>query len=120
MSGFCNGCGGCCNPVTIPRRNSKTAIRKKAVVFTNSDPERVKEWILHDLTRISKEEAFRRRPALAPSHTNAPGVFYYECRHFDPVTHGKLPVESGVSLVELPDCSYAEDLISVLLPGEKP
>lgn len=130
MIGRCTGCGGCCDPVIIPRRMvTKTRVAGDPdlmpVAPGASDGERCRSWIRDDLTRISRTEALRRRPAIALGATS--GQFFYACRHYDRETrrcldydnrpsicrgfpwYGKEP--TAAALEYLPECGYREDLV---------
>lgn len=71
----CLRCGACCDPVVL--RASKRLIRSEQQYASD-------EFILRHWRRVSKEEAFRRRPILRQFHV--PGRFYYDCRWFDRIT----------------------------------
>lgn len=77
----CNGCGGCCHPVTLPFTQMEAAQAR------NLDP-RERHWILHELTPMSRREA----KALAPwafntliygGSLNNSLPFYYRCMWYD-------------------------------------
>ena len=129
--GKCTGCGGCCNPVTLPRHSvTKSRIKGEPEwqfsAPDGDDPERCKTWVRDDLRRISQGEALRRRPSLAIDPSWNRGVFFYECRHYDSALrqcrdyenrpsicrgfpwYGKEPIAD--TLEALPDCGYREDL----------
>ena len=84
--GHCTGCGGCCNPVVIPRESvTKTRIK--------TEP----KWVFFYECRHYNIET---RQCL--DYENRPSI----CRGFP--WYGKEPVVS--TLDELPDCGYREDL----------
>jgi Fe-S-cluster containining protein len=68
----CTRCGACCDPVVL--RATKSEIRGDRQFASD-------EFILRYWRRVSKEEAFRRRPILRRFH--APGRYYYDCVWFD-------------------------------------
>ncbi len=71
----CRRCGDCCDPVVL--RATKGQIRADRHYASD-------EFILQYWHRVSKEEAFRRRPILRRYHF--PGRFYYDCVWFDHTT----------------------------------
>jgi len=128
--GSCTGCGGCCYPVVLPRHISKAHLKAEPgfrfVAPGGADADRCKQWVLEDLTRISRAEALRRRPALAMNPLANSGQFFYECRQYDVETRKCRDYENRPSIcsgfpwyglgpvaetiVDLPDCGYREDL----------
>jgi len=71
----CRQCGECCDPILL--RSTKRAIRADRSMASD-------EFILSHWRRISKDEAFIKRPLLRASHY--PGRYYYVCDRFDPTT----------------------------------
>lgn len=90
MATECNGCGGCCDPVTS--------------IFTPSDlarlppdavDDRTRRWLLHDLERIPRREGLAASPHLTgggrttfsmDGRTGQPVVafsVFYRCRLYD-------------------------------------
>ena len=108
----CLLCGTCCDPILL--RSTKRAIRADRSLEGD-------EFILRHWRRISKQEAFNKRPILRESHY--PGRCYYMCDRFDATTrrclaHEKRPpicrafpsnlrVERRpLRLRSFPDCGY--------------
>lgn len=80
MVAACNGCGCCCDPVTLP-------VTQLEVLRAKGIPWRTREWILEDLRPISRRTAKEKAPWLFGRLTeriieNALPMFY-ECRWFD-------------------------------------
>jgi len=71
----CLLCGTCCDPIML--RSTKRAILRGPSLEGD-------EFILKHWHRISKQEAFRRRPILCGFHY--PGRCYYLCDQFDPAS----------------------------------
>lgn len=79
-------CGSaCCSPVMLPFTQAY------ARDFMNLD-DRIRDWVLNDLTRIPNREGYTRAPWYrgAAMTRDAAGEdlampLFYECRHFDPV-----------------------------------
>jgi hypothetical protein len=81
----CRLCGDCCDPILL--RSTKRQIRVDRSLEGD-------EFILRHWRRISKEDAFRKRPILRASHYR--GRCYYVCDRFDVITrrciaHGARP-----------------------------
>lgn len=94
----CNGCGGCCNPVAL----AVTVSEAMALLPTDSaiprrpgeqriDP-RTRQWIIHELTPITKRQAVELRPELEGRRTSirlGDGTYsprptrYYRCRWYE-------------------------------------
>lgn len=68
----CVRCGECCDPILL--RATKREIRADRSLEGD-------EFILRHWRRISKDEAFHKRPILRESHDR--GRFYYTCDQFD-------------------------------------
>lgn len=86
----CNGCGSCCDPVTLPFTQAEAAQMR-----LGSIDERTREWVLLELRPLSRREGLRRAPWLAGKATvamddegNVTAVYstFYECSNLDPVT----------------------------------
>jgi Fe-S-cluster containining protein len=78
----CNTCGACCDPVTLP------FTQQEAIEATGLMP-RTRDWILHDLTPISRKEAKRKAAWVWSDRIGAKKMsevmqFFYRCRWFDP------------------------------------
>jgi Fe-S-cluster containining protein len=74
-------CGACCDPVTLP-------VTQLEVMRAPGVDYRIRDWILKDLTPISRREAKQKAPWLFGqlsefSVENALPMFY-RCRWFDP------------------------------------
>jgi Fe-S-cluster containining protein len=71
----CRRCGDCCDPILL--RATKREIRADRSLEGD-------EFILRHWRRVSKDEAFRKRPLLRASHYT--GRCYYVCDRFNPTT----------------------------------
>lgn len=124
----CNGCGGCCSPVSLAWTQDDVS----RMLPTQIDA-RTRHWVLHELHPLTRREAVAATPWLQGLQTYAVrnGVLvldrptYYRCDHYDedtkmcgdydnrpqvcrdhPTYRGK--VQPGACLP--PGCSYRADL----------
>jgi Fe-S-cluster containining protein len=77
----CNGCGACCDPVTL-------SVTQLEVIRAKGVSSRTREWILHDLSPMSRREAKAKAGWLwsrTIGETLIENVmpFFYRCRWFD-------------------------------------
>jgi Fe-S-cluster containining protein len=81
----CNGCGSCCDPVTIPYTKLDAATD-----YTLDD--RTRRWVLDDLTPMSRRDVLDREPWLLDKSTRLSAAvdggdlfvpYFYSCRWFD-------------------------------------
>lgn len=85
----CNGCGSCCDPVTLPWTQRQVQMTLPGSIM---DAE-TRRWVLEDLTPISRREGLRRTPwlqregavviAFMGDEVIVDAHSYYDCKHFD-------------------------------------
>lgn len=81
----CNGCGGCCDPVTL------SAPREESLARTDISP-RERQWLTFELVPMSFQEAALKEPQLADAHPDH--IWFYRCRNFDEVTRHCMAYEN--------------------------
>lgn len=126
----CNGCGRCCDPVVLGFTQHDVRATLPGEALGKAD----REWVLYDLTPITRAEALDRIGYLGQggmTHFRVRGVavtipsHYFECRNYDRETKQCLIYDRRPPLCaeypwyghppdhtkSLPDeCSYIEDV----------
>lgn len=126
----CNGCGGCCDPVVLSYTQEQA---RRTLPFEWGDP-RTRQWVIEDLTPITRAEGLRRAPYLSAGgktlvdENGEPSILwshFYECRWFDrearrctnyearPIVCREYPWLTGVPdpAAALPsECSFRADI----------
>ena len=87
MSGCIEGCGACCDPITLPY----SPIELTKLPIGALHPETLR-WVQNDLIHISRREGLRRASPLIENGRTVEIVstreelmrtYFYQCRHFD-------------------------------------
>lgn len=115
----CNGCGGCCDPITLS--NSREGLKEsKPEDFVHPQ---MREWALSALVELPREIGIERAAAYGRSVEG--WEHFYECRHYDRETRRCGIYETRPYICsgypwyneppdprkKLPDpCSYIEDI----------
>lgn len=126
----CNGCGSCCDPVTLSV--SQDDVRRLLPYQVGA---RTRQWVLEELRPLSRREGLERAPWLKGRQTMQIGPdgkpdftpsHFYECTNLDPVTRqcnryddrppvcrnfphdGQARINPGATLA--PWCSFRADI----------
>lgn len=123
------GCGACCDPVVL-------SLSQIEFAKTLGMPPGIRNWILNDLTPMSRREAKAKAPWNFGEHVAAMRVidsmpWYYSCRHYDAETtlcgihdHRPKPCqdypwgddEPDPSTMLPPTCSFRADIGKTVEP----
>lgn len=129
----CNGCGSCCDPVSLP------FTQDEARRNTRIEP-RTRKWLLEELTPMPRREAREKEPWLFTTNIHGRFLedslpFYYRCKWFDEETRactnyddrpepcrdypwGDGPPKPNAALA--PSCSFREDIGQPVILRTKP
>lgn len=130
----CNGCGCCCDPVTLPYNQQELRLGQTPYDVTEDE----RRWVLDDLVPMSRRVAKTKAPwyfgqAVMGANPGEDMAFFYSCRNFDAETrqcriyddrpfacrhypwYGGDP-QPGAALPH--PCSFREDIGQTVVPLE--